>query len=337
MLTQTMPAFTDAIRNAATPEQLRQLTRALGNCQQPLAHRGPVSFLPPMNRARPRNGVIDTWSPAGAAGTGEPANFLINNYGYGPWNPQFYPGLIPNAGANIYPTSVEIGSLPNGMPWNTGNKYDSSFNFPTEQHFTQNQFFGGPQFYVTNNAYIENLSTQNFSGDQIDARSINAAVLNGRPAVGPSGPPGKVGAPGRDGLPGPPGAPDIAGGGLFGAFSDLRYLTGWPARVLRTRKNVAVPKPLIRDITVVDQVLITVPTAVTFDPDSCAVTVSGTTQFYATPAVLGEGVSLSSVNAEGGAPKSVLFSNKMQFANVQVLTDARLGGIRPAVAAVFQR
>lgn len=335
MLTQAMPAFTNAIRDASTPTQLAQLTRALGNCQQPLAHRGPVSFLPPTNRSRPRNGVNDGWSPAAP---GSPPGFIINNYGFGPWNPQFYPGLIPNAGTPLYPPSVDIGQMPNGGPWNTGNSYGSEFNFPTDQHFTTNQYYGGPQFYVTNNAYIENINSQNIAGDQINAGDLNTTTINGRPVVGPAGPAGRVGPAGRDGLAGPAGSSGIDGGGLFGAFSELRYLTGWPPRVLPERKNLAVPKTEIKDVVVVDQALFTVPTAVTFDPDSCVVSFSGTTQFYATPADHGPGVVLSSVtSSDGQAPKSVLSCNPVRYANVQVMSGARLGGIWPASALVFQR
>lgn len=253
MFTQAMPALSRAMQQSTPPGQMANISRALGNCEQPLTHRGPVAFLPPSNLARNNRGVYQGWSPV----AGSP------NYGNGPWNPSQYPNLIPSAG---FPGSFDIAGM-NHPAWNSGNSYASNFSFPTDQHFNQNQYFGGPSFYVTNNAQIDNIYNQNFEGDEVTVKNFNTITINGNPTSGQPGPPGASGAQGLPGAPGAPGRGGLDGGRPYGFNTEfIQFLTGRPsAEVVYGSKNV-----------VLQAVTLTIPTGVTFDAENCAVSFSGT-------------------------------------------------------------
>jgi len=296
MFTQAMPAYVNALRSGQIPQAMQ----ALGNCQQPLTHRGGVNF-----------------TPAGANNRGV--------YTSQPWNPGSYPGLRPD---------TPQGDLP-GMTtnWNYGNRYDSQFYFPTNQLFTQNQFFGGP-----NIRYEGGMQGDWYEGDTINVRlgrlrGAEMETINGEP-IDPL--PGPQGEAGRDGL---------VFGGVFRyqpQFALLDYLQAAPGikppRVETTAVKVAAIEERVEDlwksplvninvptnaisgasvtvggqaaslptnaisggtVTITGQaaslptnaisggsvtlgaVAVTVPTGVTFDADLCQVTWTGTTVLYA--------------------------------------------------------
>lgn len=401
-----MPAVANAMRGALSPEQLRQFSRAVGNCQQPLAHRGPVAYLPPSNAARNRQGTYTGWSPVelqqpgpgipgmpgSSGGYGSPDQFggfgpsgglggiTINvdgggpfNYGEGPWQPGDYRALFPNAGANISNDQFIFGGGDyNGPPWNTGNQYGSNFFFPTDQHFTQNQYFGGPQFYVNHTANIENIYNQNFEGDKVVVNNVTTQILNGRPLAGPPGPPGSAGQRGADGLPGPPGGDYDPG--ILGAFRPLQYLRGMQPRIDQKKTQLQIPKDYWAveqtthtvakagitggTVTVSPQaVTIVVPTGVTFNAENCAVSFSGTTTFVVASAdsvtaslsaSTADTVQIWATTANYGmtqlvpnfgtvTPKTVLGAQTPAFSKVEVIRDASLRGINPGFANVFQQ
>jgi hypothetical protein len=303
MFTQAMPALVDALRGVLPPEAIGPLTQALGNCAQPLTHRAGINLVAPAKQNQ--NGT----------------------YGGGPfnsaWNPASYQNLFPGGGVHNsanYHTAVDVGDM--SVTWQAGNRYDSQFYFPTNQVFTQNQFFGGPTLNVSGGGNIDYITNQYFQGDTVEAERVNTDELNGDPVAGPPGPPG---APGRDGQRGAPGAP----GGFFGAlppgfFGPIRYLSGRPriapdpravARPHRYIKDawvrkaisVGVPTNAIKEVTVdvspaatdisvpsdaisggtvaldPTPVEVTVPLTFSFDPDTCSVVIDSTTTVYAFP------------------------------------------------------
>jgi hypothetical protein len=262
MFTQAMPAYANALRSGAMFPSMQ----ALGNCQQPLSHRGGVNFSP---------------------GPGQNVRGVYNSPA---WNPSQYPGLFQGG-----PSFADFGGI--NATWNAGNQYDSQFFFPTDQFFTQNQFFGGPQVHVVGGAQIDVLNVQVFEGDNVQTTNLTTEVFNGNPVAGPPGPAGVPGAGGRAGVRGAPGRD---GAIPQGQFAPLRYLTGANPRVefapqpvaknhryvkdawLAPFVSVGVPTDAISGGSVtVSTVEVVVPTGVSFDPNTCTVTFSGTTTIYA--------------------------------------------------------
>lgn len=355
MLTQTMPAVIDALRSVLSPGELQSLTQALGNCQQPLAHRGSANFAP--------------GSPPNRGGV----------YTHGPWNPQQQMGsqqnqsLFPSANHH---TNVDIGGMQ--MNWNAGNRYDSQFFFPTDQFFAINGFYGGPQHYVQNHAHLDFVSNNTFEGDNLTTNDITVNnTFNGEPI---NGEPGSAGGPGRDGRPGAPGFPGQPGrdGAVpQGQFRALRYLRGIQPRVaFQDEKVIQAPlryvaEPFVRALTTVDVATgaisggtadftvtpqsFTVLTGVSFNPDTCSIEVTGTTTIYgfaSAPAITFTGTEASylSVSAITGAatrassfplpavgvlcrdPARPLFADA---AEVVVCRDPKLKGVVPFETRVF--
>lgn len=236
MYTQQAPSLIRVLRDVLQPEQLEQLTNALGNCQQPLAHRGPVALVPPASLGRNNRGV----------------------YGPGAWDPAQHPGLIPTAGQ---PGQYEIGGM-QPPTWNSGNQYASGFNFPTTQFFALNNYLGGAQVYITNSK-IDNITNQTFQGNTASVASLTVQAINNQHIPGSAGPPG---AAGQDGLPGAPGGPGAVGFIPVGRFGPIRYLTGNRPRVDSTLEKTPryVTDAWVR------------PVAVTLNPDTCEVSMTHT-------------------------------------------------------------
>lgn len=302
MFTQQAPSLVRALREVLTPGQLEQLTTSLGNCQQPLAHRGPVHLAPPASLGRNQRGV----------------------YGPGAWDPARHPGLVPAAGS---PGLYEIGGMQPPV-WNSGNRYASGFNFPTEQFFALNNYLGGPQVYI-NNSNIENITNQNLQGGTASFNSVAVLSLNGQQLPGPAGPPG---APGQDGLPGAPGEDGIVGLIPAGNFRPLRYLAGNRPRV-RVRPQ-RIPAR-VTDVWVIPAVQQEVPTEVSFNTDSCEVTISATTTIMVAAASTAASTRLSALQGAGQPIAPVTIAG-VAFGNPLPLT-AQIMGVRADEARVFQQ
>ena len=174
MYTQSMPALVKALTGVLPPAALKQLTQALGNCNQPLTHRGQV-------------------------------NVQAEQYAYdrglapqGTWNPGEYQRLLP--------TSTQAGGLGGdivlpgfgGSGWNSFNFGGDSFFFPTEQAFNQNMYYGGPTFNVGGNVSFDNTQTNTLTAQQLITENITIV----------QGPGGGCGEPG--GVPAFPAAPPAA-------------------------------------------------------------------------------------------------------------------------------
>jgi len=317
MLTQMMPALIDALRQALPPAAIGPLAQSLGNCAQPLTHRAGIN-LPGARRAN-QNGTV----------------------GSGAWNPSQYQNLFPGGdtynSAN-YHTQVDIGGM--NVNWNEGNRYDSQFYFPTNQVFQQNQYFGGPTINNTGGANIDYITNEYFDGDTINVTNLTTTVINGDPVAGPAGPPGAPGKDGQRGAPGAPGVGFGAlPPGFFGPIRylsgdpDVQFQTRLPMKKHRYIKDawvrkeitVGVPTNAISGGTVTmtasstnftiptnaisggtltfspEPVQVVVPTALTFDPEACAVTVSATTTFWAFPYL----PSYQTVNGQAASTQTV--------------------------------
>lgn len=189
MLTQATPPLIKALQGIFPPNAIKQLTQSLGNCNQPLTHRGDINVQPrgPANR----NGVAQS----------------------GGWNPNDYPDLFPNAG-ELDNGQFDVAGWSAG-DWNNHNYYGDQFFFPTSQEFILNNYYGGPTNNFGGNTFFDN-STH---------RNINVETINGAPAPGapggapPVAPPAVVaGAPGQDGQDGAGGQGDTF---TFNNFSAL--------------------------------------------------------------------------------------------------------------------
>lgn len=299
MLTQMMPTLIDALRQVLPPEAIGPLSQSLGNCAQPLTHRAGINL--PGTRRLNQNGTV----------------------GPGAWNPSQYQNLFPGGdtyNAANYHTHVDVGGM--NVNWNEGNRYDSQFYFPLTQTFQQNQYFGGPTFHNVGGADIDYITNQYFDGDTVNVENVTTQVFNGEPVQGPAGAPGADGRDGQRGAPGAPGGFfGVIPQGFFKNIDYLTgrpRLNFEPELVARPHRyvkdawvrpaiTVAVPTNSISGGTVTvfckstsfdlptnaisggtvtlsptpNQVVI--PTGITFNPETCAVSFSSTTTVWAFP------------------------------------------------------
>jgi hypothetical protein len=163
MFTQQVPALVNALSGALPDSAVRSLMQALGNCQQPLAHRGDVNLAP---REPPNTkGVV-----------GGPA-----------WNPQQYQELFPQNYNQYYFEAPGIGSYSNGSWYNT-NYGGAEFSFPTNQEFFANEYYGGPTFNVGGNSFFDNTFADNAQYNTVSTQNMTIEYMNGFPVpVSPSG------------------------------------------------------------------------------------------------------------------------------------------------------
>lgn len=189
MLTQSQPAVVQALLKALPENAIKALTQAIGNCQQPLTHRGPVT-IDPTPRGDDRG--------------------MYNN---GAWDPSKYRDLLPSA-SQAGDVFIELpGFGPGGSyhagDWNSTNYGGNNFYFPTDNTFNTNNFYGGPTFNVGGNTTLENITVNN----------INTTTINNYPVSGDGG--GGTGGGGAGGGGGggggggwwPPGGGFPGGGG----------------------------------------------------------------------------------------------------------------------------
>jgi len=206
--------------------------------------------------------------------------------------------------------------------WNEGNRYDSQFNFPTNRYYQLNSYFGGPTFTTVGGASIDYITNQYFDGDTVNVENVTTQVFNGEPVQGPAGAPGAAGRDGQRGAPGAPGGFfGVIPQGFFKKIDYLTgkpqlnfdpELVALPHRYVkdawvRDSITVAVPTNSLSGGTVTvackstsfdlptnaisggtvtlspAPVQVIVPLGVTFDPETCTVTVSSTTTIWAFP------------------------------------------------------
>jgi hypothetical protein len=197
MLTQAAPAIVQALAGVLPDAALKQLVQALGNCVQPLTHRGQVNVQPDSGKL-----------PGGFEPSG------------GRWNPNDYQGIMPRAGGGGFTDFPGY-----SQNWNTNNYAGSQFSFPTNAEFNTNNYYGGPTFNVGGNSYFENSYVTNHTTENLTTNNFNVRYINNFPVEpGPAGPPGDKGDRGNDGAPGADG-----GGGFDPRTKADAFLDSLPA------------------------------------------------------------------------------------------------------------
>lgn len=219
MLTQLMPALARSLGNTLNQNDLRSLMQVLGNCNQPLQHRGPVNLAPTM--------------PQFGAGGG------MYNGDYWNWNE--YNNVVNYGDENVF----------NDFSYNDNRDFST---IRLGDINTTNVFNEGNQTII--NLINNPPGQQGDPGEKGDTGDPGRDGLDGRDGrdglsiVGPAGPPGQDGADGRDGLQGPAGPPGVTtvvvvGGdpgnqrskeikfvkSLNVGYSQIRYLKGGTVNV----------------------------------------------------------------------------------------------------------
>jgi hypothetical protein len=173
MYTQSAPSLMNALSGYLPDSAVRAVVQALGNCQQPLTHRGAVNLSSP--QPTNRNGVLNS----------------------GSWNPQVYQNTFPQNSSQYYYEAPNIGGYSNG-DWYSTNYQGSQFSFPTNQEFAANSYYGGPTFNVGGNSFFENTyadnaNYQNLTSNNITARNITLQQINDQPLPPPYFSPSQIG------------------------------------------------------------------------------------------------------------------------------------------------
>jgi len=238
VFTQSMPALAQALSGALPEEALRQLMQSLGNCQQPLTHRGAINLQQPAS--------------TGVGGLARP----------GAWSPSDYSGFLPTAGQDVF---VDIAGDKNYNTNNTNNYGGHQFNFPINQDFTYNNYFGGDTFNVAGDSTFNNTFTNNANTTRLNVEYINNTYVGGD---GRDGAAGANGFNGMDGFNGRNGIDGVTRVFFFGGG----------------RQGVRQTKALISEVNVKGSVVVPTVTAATVS--STAVTV-GTSQREVTVTVNG--------------------------------------------------
>jgi hypothetical protein len=321
MLTQTTPAVVSALRNVLPPAAIKQLTQALGNCGQPLTHRGPVALEPAMPRQAGGRGVY-----GGAAADGTPART---------WNTQSFADLLPYNERAFY-------DMPRGGS-STNNYYGDNFTFPTTNVYNitnnTNITVGGGGTYIPGiitdrpPAIIPPAGADGRDGrdgidgqdgaagqegaagrDGVDGRdgkdgeagrrgragrdgkdgADGADGADGISIQGPAGPQGPEGpastVPGPQGPEGPVGPQGPAGDGCSSVRA-ITYLSGQPT-LTKTTSSITYATEGLASVSLgtlqvdEDKTTITYVTNVTFDADTCTLTVTTATAELVTNAYL---------------------------------------------------
>ena len=268
MLTRTMPSVMRALGSALDSQTLKSFTQALGNCNQPLEHRGNVEMSPTNYFIRQGEYGGDTYNQGYSTNQYTQYNPTFQNIyapNFGDFNPIFPPPFFPDPilPPNLDPGDqfIDIGGDINNNINN--NLYPSTFFFPTTNNFnyTTNNHIGG-------NTTIDNSTTENSYITNNNTTNLFVRNINGNPVQGPSGPPGQPGADGRDGRDGAPGAPGA--------------IIPYPFPVITPPSVPPVPLPVMDPIDITDgEPYVTIdipiytvdPDQLEFDPNTCTFSV----------------------------------------------------------------
>jgi len=188
MLTQSMPALTKALTGLIPPAAIRQLTQALGNCNQEVVQRGNVTMQP------------SAWTNANNGfGSGGPGTYSGNA-----WSPGNYQQLFNNSSTlnnNQYDLRTNIEQAGNTFYNSTGPTFQDFFNASSVNNY------GGD---------VTNIGGNMIWGDTIINENPGSPGQAGR--RGESGIDGLNGFDGFDGYDGEAGFDGLNGGdGLPGA------------------------------------------------------------------------------------------------------------------------
>jgi hypothetical protein len=198
MLTQVIPSLIQAMSGNMPEAVVRQLAQTLGNCNQPLQHRGAVSVTPtparPAVRGGGHTGTYGEGGVFGDEGSWNPTNVfrenfstLHNNFVYNNYQNQFL-------NETLFQTTIDSRAF--STIFNTNDIYNNNSFVDAS---STNNHFGGDNFAFNNSVEF---ITNNFPVE----------VIFGVPgAPGPPGPSGFDGLPGTNGVAGRDGLPGRAG------------------------------------------------------------------------------------------------------------------------------
>lgn len=255
MLTSAMPAVTRALSGVLPPAALKQLTQALGNCNQTLEHRGDILVRPDgWSNATNRNGVYTGYPPSV-----NEYNEYVNNYIGGGG------GDVINSVYNnpTYTTNFDFGDVvinPPGLPGDPGRAgrdgIDGVSGVDGRAGRDGTDGAGGPAGPPGNAGAA---GSNGIDGRDGLAGKDGAAGQQG--AAGAPGERGGAGPAGRDGRDGRDGGP-----GNLDAGNLENVIRGLLARLLRVRTV-----DVITDIEEQNDNDHEVVTHVSFDAESCRV------------------------------------------------------------------
>jgi hypothetical protein len=154
MLTQLMPAMAQAMQGISSDQAARQLMQALGNCGQPLAHRGPVAVAP-----GPRGGG---GALGGAQGGGSAAGLG------GAWGD----GGGGFGGRGVY-ADQSVNLFGDSFPWNPTTVFTSNFS-NLQNHFAYN----APGNAGSENAFFANTIDSRWFSDIFRTVELFQSVSN---------------------------------------------------------------------------------------------------------------------------------------------------------------
>jgi hypothetical protein len=280
MLTQATPAIVQALSGVLPADAVKQLTQALGNCEQPLTHRGGLNIAngdyptgpsgivegPPNERWVVDN-YRDLMPPAGNNVFVDIGGMNVNNNNGGAGNGGPGGGGGGGGGGDTYNSSTSYSpSTYYNSAWNNNNYEGSQFYFPTSQYFSQNQYFGGNTTNIAGNSYFENSYVNNLTSQNFVTQNIYVQNINGQPVYPPGGPPS--GPPGGDPgggtavFLGPAGPPGAAGAdGAAGQAGQDAVMQDLPVSALEFLTDYSVG--------LTSENLVNVVTGVTFNPETC--------------------------------------------------------------------
>ena len=140
-----MPALAQALSGALPEAALRQLMQSLGNCQQPLTHRGAINIQP--TNVTGANGLART----------------------GTWRPSDYTGLLPSAGDNVF---VDMAGNSYNDTTNSNNYDGHQFHFPINQDFNYSNYYGGDTFNVAGNSTFDNSTVNTLTAGDTNIQNL---------------------------------------------------------------------------------------------------------------------------------------------------------------------
>jgi hypothetical protein len=188
MFTQAMPSLAQSLQGALPQAAVRQLMQVLGNCNQPLQHRGPLSVSPALNRREVTPGVFG----------GDPS-----------WPPEIV-NMLTNTN-NIF----------NNQSFVDGPSY-------TSNNFAGDQFlFNNAAEFITNNFPVTVVMGQPGTPG-LDGRDGLAGVNGANGISGMDGVPGVAGVAGAAGSAGAAGVAGAAGLNGFDGIAGVNGLDGPP-------------------------------------------------------------------------------------------------------------
>lgn len=219
MFTAQAPALLRALGDATDADSARQVTQAVANCSQNISHRGTVSLAGmPFSQS---NGVLQS----------SPWTMRANNYYGTDLPPMPAEDALRSGGGLGYangPNPFEMPSPGGGYrsgDWYTFQGDNNVFDVAPRITEQTNFYYGAPTFVVAGNSSMNWLHANVGSFEKVQAKEVEAAVVNGEPVRGEKGDPGAAGPAGAPGQRGDPGLAIIGPNGANGV-NGLNGLNG---------------------------------------------------------------------------------------------------------------